>query len=114
MATIDALGLAEDLELAGFSRDQAHGMARAIRDRIHETLATKEDLARGIAEVRAEIAEVRADMRAMEGRLETKIQQLETKIHEAKASMVMWFAGMMIAQAAAIVALIKLLPGGVP
>jgi hypothetical protein len=100
MAIIDALGLAEDLELAGFSRDQAHGMARAIRDRIHETLATKEDLTR-------EIAEVRADMRAMESRL-------EARIHEARASMVMWFAGMMIAQAAAIVALIKLLPGGAP
>jgi hypothetical protein len=107
MATIDALGLAEDFELAGFARDQAHGMARAIRDRIHETLATKEDLAREIAAVRAEIAEVRADMRAMESRL-------EARIHESRASLVMWFAGMMIAQAAAIVALIKLLPGGVP
>jgi hypothetical protein len=100
MTTIDALGLAEDLEGAGFPRDQAHRMARAIRDRIHETLATKDDLAR-------EIAEVRADMRAMESRL-------EGRIHEAKASMVMWFAGMMIAQAAAIVALVKLLPGGGP
>jgi hypothetical protein len=100
IATIDALGLAEDLEHAGLSRDQAHSMARAIRDRIHETLATKRDLAR-------EIAAARAELRAMEGRL-------EARIHEAKASMVTWLAGMLIAQAAAIVALIKLLPGGAP
>ena len=42
--TIDALGLAEDFEKAGFSRDQALGMARAIRDHASETLATKTDL----------------------------------------------------------------------
>jgi hypothetical protein len=42
--TIDALGLAEDFEKIGFSRDQALGMARAIRDHASETLATKADL----------------------------------------------------------------------
>jgi hypothetical protein len=61
---------------------------------------TAQDLAR-------EIAAVRADMRAMESRLEARIR-------EARASLVMWFAGMMIAQAAAIVVLVKLLPGGTP
>jgi hypothetical protein len=98
MPTLNALGLAEDLQAAGFPRDQAHGMARAIRDRMHQALVTKQDRAR-------DVAEVPADMRAMESRL-------EAKINEAKASLVMWLAGMMIAQAAAIVALVKLLPGG--
>ncbi|HEX3210635.1 MAG TPA: hypothetical protein VHQ91_14705 [Geminicoccaceae bacterium] len=90
--TIDALGLAEDFEKAGFSRDQALGMARAIRDHASETLATK------------------ADLRELELRMEARFAQLEQKIAEAQTSMIKWFTGIMIAQGAAIVALIKLLP----
>ena len=41
---IDAWDLAEDLERAGFARDQAHGLARALRDRSAEDLAAKHDL----------------------------------------------------------------------
>ena len=90
--TIDALGLAEDFEKAGFSRDQALGMARAIRDHASETLATKTDL------------------RELELRLDARLAQLEQKIGDAQASMIKWFTGIMVAQGAAIVALIKLLP----
>jgi len=90
--TIDALGLAEDLEKAGFSRDQALGMARAIRDHASETLASK------------------ADLREFELRLETRFAQLEQKIGDVQIGLIKWFTGIMIAQAAAIVALIKLLP----
>jgi hypothetical protein len=90
--TIDALGLAEDFEKAGFSRDQALGMARAIRDHASETLATK------------------ADLRELELRLEARFAQLEQKIAEAQISTIKWFTGIMVAQGAAIVALIKLLP----
>jgi hypothetical protein len=91
--TVDALGLAEDLEKAGFSRDQALGMARAIRDHASETLASK------------------ADLRELELRLETRFAQLEQKIGDVQIGLIKWFTGVMIAQAAAIVALIKLLPG---
>jgi hypothetical protein len=90
--TIDALGLAEDLEKAGFSRDQALGMARALRDHASETLASK------------------ADLRELELRLETRFAQLEQKIGDVQIGLIKWFTGIMIAQAAAIVALIKLLP----
>jgi hypothetical protein len=88
--TVDALGLAEDLEKAGFSRDQALGMAR---DHASETLASK------------------ADLRELELRLETRFAQLEQKIGDVQIGLIKWFTGVMIAQAAAIVALIKLLPG---
>jgi len=95
--TIDALGLAEDFEKAGFSRDQALGMARAIRDHSHETLASK------------------ADLHELELRLEVRLsqleQRLEQKIADVQIGLIKWFTGIMIAQAAAIVALIKLLPG---
>ena len=91
------LGLAEDLEQAGFPRDQAHGLARALRDRTAEDLAAKSDL------------------RELELRLEARLAQLERRIEQKLADvqigLVKWFTGIMIAQAAAIVALIKLLPG---
>jgi hypothetical protein len=90
---IDALGLAEDLEQAGFPHDQPHGLARALRDRTAEDLAAKSDL------------------RELELRLEARLAQIEQKIADAPTAMIKWFAGVMIAQAAAIVALIKLLPG---
>ena len=93
MIMIDALGLAEDLEQAGFPRDQAHGLARALRDRSAEDLAAKSDL------------------RELELRLEARLSQIEQKIADAQIAMIKWFTGVMIAQAAAIVALIKLLPG---
>jgi hypothetical protein len=91
--TIDALGLAEDFEKAGFPRDQALGMARAIRDHSHETLASK------------------ADLHEFELRLEVRFAQLEQKIADVQIGMIKWFTGIMVAQGAAIVALIKLLPG---
>ena len=90
--TIDALGLAEDFEKAGFPRDQALGMARAIRDHSYETLASK------------------ADLRDLELRLEVRFAQLEQKIGAVQTGLIKWFTGIMIAQGAAIVALIKLLP----
>ena len=94
--TIDALGLAEDFEKVGFSRDQALGMARAIRDHASETLATK------------------ADFHEFELRLEARLAQLETRIEQKLAEvtigLIKWFTGIMIAQGAVIVALIKLLP----
>jgi hypothetical protein len=95
--TIDALGLAEDFEKAGFPRDQALGMARAIRDHSHETLASK------------------ADLHDLELRLEVRLtqleQRLEQKIAGVQVGLIKWFTGILVAQAAAIVALIKLLPG---
>jgi hypothetical protein len=93
MTMIDASGLAEDLEQAGFPRDQAHGLARALRDRTAEELAAKSDL------------------RELGLRLEARLTQIEQKIADAPIAMIQWFTGVMIAQAVAIVALIKLLPG---
>ncbi len=106
--TIDALGLAEDFEKAGFPRDQALGMARAIRDHSHETLASKADLHE---------LELRLDVRfsQLEQRFEQRSSQLEQRLEQKMADvqigLIKSFTGILVAQAAAIVALIKLLPG---
>jgi hypothetical protein len=67
-------------------------MARAIRDHASETLATK------------------ADLRELELRIEARLAQLEQKLADVQIGLIKWFTGIMIAQGAAIVALIKLLP----
>ncbi len=43
--------------------------------------------------------------------LELKIAGLDVKIGETQADMIKWVAGLMVAQGAAIVALVKFLPG---
>ena len=74
-------------------------MARAIRDHSYETLASKADLCE---------LELRLEAEALFAQLE---QKLEQKIGDVRIGLTEWFTGVMIAQAAAIVALIKLLPG---
>jgi hypothetical protein len=68
MSMIAPLGLAEDLEQAGFPRDQAHGWARARRDRSAEDLAAKSDL------------------RWLELRLEARLSRIEQKIADARVA----------------------------
>jgi hypothetical protein len=68
-----------------------------IGDHSHEALASK------------------ADLRDLELRLEVRFsqreQRLEQKIGGIQSGLTKWFTGIVIAQGAAIVALIKLLPG---
>jgi hypothetical protein len=57
----------------------------------------------------------KADLHEFELRLEARFSQLEQmleqKIGGIQSGLTKWFAGIMVAQGAAIVALIKLLPG---
>ena len=78
------------LKDAGASEDKARAAATVVAG--GDQMATKADL-----------AAVRADLNQVETRLEGKIEA-------AQVAMIKWFTGVMIAQAAAIVALIKVLP----
>jgi hypothetical protein len=57
----------------------------------------------------------KADLHEIELRLEVRFSQLEQRLEQKLAdfqiSLIKWFAGMAVAQGAAIVALVKLLPG---
>lgn len=82
MATItfDTLAYAKKMKAAGFTDQQAELQAEALQEIFGTELATKNDL-----------IDVRKD------------------ISEAKAEIIKWVAGMLVAQAAIVVTLVKLL-----
>ena len=120
MATIDTLALAERLEREyGDDPERARRHARILGDMAAASdVATKQDL-------HTEIGQLRTEMHEMEARLRLEIQsqghQLRAELHREIAAVrsdmgnLAWkVAGLLLAQAALIIALIRLLPGGTP
>lgn len=83
--TFDTLKFVEKLETAGVPRDHAKAEAEALADVLQASadVATKHDL-------------------------ETLEHRLSEKIEAANSNIIKWLAGLMIAQGAAIAALVKL------
>ncbi len=89
-----------NLSKAGFTEAQV----TALAEYFDSQMATNADIAElkfGIEKLRAEVATDLPKLGA----------DLEVKIAEAKADTIKWVVGLLIAQGAAIVALVKLLPG---
>ncbi len=76
----DTLAFAKKMKEAGFTEKQAEAQAEALGEIIGANLATKKD-----------------------------IEQLRKEIAETKVEIIKWVAGMLVAQAAIIAALVKLL-----
>jgi hypothetical protein len=100
---IDTLQIADELADGGvFTRDQAERLARLSAKAAGEALATKADL-------NATESAIKADLRATETSLRSEMalleSRLETAIERAQKSLVMWFAGIMVVHATAVVAL---------
>ena len=88
------------LQRAGFTEDQVEALAGYF----DEQLATKADLAAAEARLDSTIEQVRGELKAVEARLETKIEQ-------ARADTIKWVIGVGFAQAATILAVLRLFPG---
>ena len=91
----------------------------------HEFGALRGEMQHEIAAVRGEIGQLRTEMHEMEGRLRIEVQsegnKLRAELHKEIAAVrgdmgnLAWkVAGLLVAQAAVIIALIRLLPGGTP
>lgn len=61
----DTLKLADRLQTAGFTAEQARGTASALSEALTSDLATKNDLAEVRRELKTELAEVRAELLVM-------------------------------------------------
>ena len=82
--TFDTLKFARTLKDAGIPDDQAEAFANAFRDATSEELVTRDYLNSRIADV-------------------------EIRVEAAKADIIKWMAGLLIAQAAVVATLVKLL-----
>lgn len=82
--TFDTLKFARTLKDAGVPDDQAEAFANAFRDATSEELVTRDYLNSRIADV-------------------------ETRVEAARADIIKWMAGLLIAQAAVVATLVKLI-----
>lgn len=90
--TFDTHQFIKTLQDAGFEQPQAEAVVSAFKAASHQAeIATQED-----------IGLVRRDLREVELRLEAKISDI-------KYDLVKWIAGMLLAQAGLVAALVKLL-----
>ncbi len=84
----DTHAYVKKLKAVGFTEEQAEAQASTLAEIVEDKLATKRDIAE------------------LEARLELRLKAMESSI---KADIIKWVAGMLVAQAAVIAALVKLL-----
>ena len=104
VATFDTLRTARRLKEAGASEPVAEAIAEALRESREldlAQLATKADLAALDSDLRREIATLRGEIAILRG-------ELLAKIEGVKVDILKWVIGLMIAQAALIVTLVRL------
>jgi hypothetical protein len=99
ITALDTHQTVKDLTAAGFTDAQAEALAYALRQAQQidlSDLAAKSDLVELRVAIRADFAELRREMAEM------------------KVELIKWMAGMAVALVGAIVAVLKLFPGGHP
>lgn len=120
-APLDTLQIVKRLKEAGFADPQAEALTivfRDLRDTDFSSFATKVD----IQFLKTEIERVETKLVTEIGRLEAKLvteigrlkSRLEVKIAESKVEIIRWVFGIAFAQAALILAVLRLFPGAHP
>ena len=105
----DTLSMAQDLARAGFTREQAEGVANAVHKAVREDAATKADIARleaKIESVEAKFESVDAKFESVEAKIETVEAKTGAAIANAKQQVIL----AVVAVGGVIVGLLKLLP----
>jgi hypothetical protein len=98
----------KDLTAVGFTDAQAEALTQALRQVQNvdlSDLATKTDIAATRADLHQEIVDLRNEVKL-------EFANVRREMAELKAELIKWVLGIGFAQVAAIVALLKLLPGG--
>ena len=89
MVAFDTLKLSRKLEGAGFSQEQAGGMAEALADAVDNTVATKADLQATEVSIRADVmaseASLRAELKELGNELRTEIGEIRSDMREMDA-----------------------------
>lgn len=112
ITALDTHQTVKDLTAAGFTDAQAEALTQALRQVQNidvSDLATKADL----VALRAEMA-TKADLADLRNEMKLESANLRREMAEMKTELIKWVLGIGFAQVAAIVALLKLLPGAHP
>ena len=104
--TVDTLNIYSRLKSTGLSEESARAIAEIFREAIEENLANKKDLKTTETNLTKYIESVRAELKKD---IEVLRAEVKTEIAESKTSTIKWVAGMLVAQAALIATLVKLL-----
>ena len=103
---IDTLNIYSRLKSTGLSEESAREIAEIFRETVEENLASKNDL-------KTTESNLTNDLKITESKLTKDIEfvraELKKDIAESKADVIKWVAGMLVAQAALIATLVKLL-----
>jgi len=94
----DTHAYVKELKAVGFTEEQAEVLSSRQARALEESLATKKD-----------IELLRRDVKELEFSLRRDISEMKRDISEMKSETIKWVAGMPLAQAALIAALVKLL-----
>lgn len=99
------------LQRAGFTEEQVEALAAYV----DEQLATKADLNNAVEHVRVELkaaeARLQTTIEQVRGELKTTEARIEAKIEQARGDTIKWMIGVGFAQAATILAVLRLFPG---
>ena len=114
---IDTLNIYSRLKSTGLSEESARGIAEIFRETVEENLASKNDLKTTESNLTKYIESVRAELKKDIEQLRSDVTkeielvrvEFKKEIAESKAGIIRWVAGMLVAQAALIATLVKLL-----
>lgn len=95
------------LQRAGFTEEQV----RALAEYFDEQLATKADLGAAEARLNSTIQQVRGEVEQVRSELKTEVARLQVQIEQSRADTIKWVIGVGFAQAATILAVLRLFPG---
>jgi hypothetical protein len=110
---MDALEVVHGLEKAGFSRQQAEAITEAVEKATlgpSARLATRDDVADLRTETESLRTELKAEIAALRAELKEEIAALRAELHKEIGGLAWKAAGLLLAQAAFIIAVLKLLP----
>lgn len=102
----DTLAYAKELREAGVPEPQAEAHVRGIARIVDDQLATKRDIEELKIATKRDIEDLKISTKRDLTELELR---LKAEIEIAKTDMIRWVGGMLVAQAAVIAALVKLL-----
>ena len=102
------------LVAAGMPEPQAEVQAEALAEFVLSQLATKDDLQLSVSQLRTEMDHLRTEMNHVRTELKADIRESELrlsgKLESELRKQLVWFFGMLVVLAGALVAVLRMLP----